>query len=125
MDAPMETLHQIRHLEPTQASGRALMDRVIEGNIVMLNLLRFRSVADYSASPHLAPEKPITGAEAYQRYVAHTMPYLVASGGALLFSGDGGQFLIGPEHERWDRALLVRQSSVDSFMAFATDRDYL
>ena len=121
----METLHQIRHLEPTQASGRALMDRVIEGNIVMLNLLRFRSVADYSASPHLAPEKPITGAEAYQRYVAHTMPYLVASGGALLFSGDGGQFLIGPEHERWDRALLVRQSSVDSFMAFATDRDYL
>jgi uncharacterized protein (DUF1330 family) len=121
----MGSSEQVRYLEPTQTSGRALMQRALQGEIVMLNLLRFRSVADYSHSPHLAAEKPISGAEAYDRYIAHTMPYLIKSGGALLFSGDGGQFLIGPEHERWDRALLVRQSSVDSFMAFATDPAYL
>jgi uncharacterized protein (DUF1330 family) len=121
----METSEQGRYLHPTQASGRALLQRGIHGEIVMLNLLRFRRVADYSDSPHLASEKPISGAEAYDRYVEHTMPYLIRSGGELLFSGEGGPFLVGPEHERWDRALLVRQSSVDSFMAFATDSAYL
>jgi hypothetical protein len=121
----MGNSEQVHYLEPSQASGRALMHRAIQGPIVMLNLLRFRTVADYSHSPHLAAENPISGAEAYDRYIAHTMPYLIRSGGALLFSGDGGQFLIGPEHERWDRALLVRQSSVDSFMAFAADSAYL
>lgn len=40
----------------------------------MLNLLRFRAAADYSASPELAPETPISGAEAYCRYIAHAMP---------------------------------------------------
>jgi uncharacterized protein (DUF1330 family) len=121
----MGSAEQIRYLEPTQASAGALLERALHGQIVMLNLLRFRTVADYSHSPHLGAEKPISGAEAYDRYVAHTMPYLIRSGGAVLFSGDGGQFLIGPEHERWDRALLVRQSSVDSFIAFATDPAYL
>jgi uncharacterized protein (DUF1330 family) len=124
-DASRDGSKQLHYLEPTPASGGALIQRAIQGEIVMLNLLRFRSVADYSHSPHLAPAMTINGAEAYDRYIAHTMPYLIKSGGALLFSGDGGQFLIGPEHERWDRALLVRQSSVDSFMAFATEPAYL
>jgi uncharacterized protein (DUF1330 family) len=121
----MGSSQQLHYLEPTQASGWALIQRAIPGQIVMLNLLRFRRVADYSHSPHLATGNPISGAQAYDRYIAHTMPYLKRSGGDLLFSGEGGQFLIGPEHERWDRALLVRQSSVDSVMAFATDPAYL
>jgi hypothetical protein len=50
------------------------MHRAIQGQIVMLNLPRFRTVADYSHSPHLAAENPISGAAAYDRYVAHTMP---------------------------------------------------
>jgi uncharacterized protein (DUF1330 family) len=116
---------QVRYLEPTQAAGRALVQRAIQGEVVMLNLLRFRSIADYSHCPHLAADKPISGAEAFDRYIAHTMPYLLGSGGDLLYSGEGGQFLIGPQHERWDRVLLVRQSSVDAFIAFATDAAYL
>jgi hypothetical protein len=115
----------IAYLEPTQESGRAVVSRAIKGEVVMLNLLRFRDVADYSATPGLAPEKPISGAEAYDRYMAHTMPYLIESGGELLFFGQGGAFLIGPEAERWDRVMLVRQRSVGAFMAFATNAAYL
>lgn len=115
----------VRYLDPTQASGRALVIRDIRGPIVMLNLLRFRAIADYSSTPELAPATPISGAEAYERYVAHTAPYLTQSGGEVLFSGDGGSFLIGPDAERWDRAMLVRQRSIESFMAFASDADYL
>jgi hypothetical protein len=39
--------------------------------------------------------------------------------------GEGGPLLIGPEGERWDRMLLVRQKSVEAFMAFAKDEAYL
>jgi uncharacterized protein (DUF1330 family) len=113
------------YLEPTQESGRALFMRGIPGEVVMLNLLRLREVADYSASPELAPGQPISGAEAYDRYIAHTLPYLAESGGEVLFLGDGGPFLIGPEGERWDRAMLVRQRSVEAFMAFAAHDGYL
>lgn len=113
------------YLEPTQEAGRALMARKISGSVVMLNLLRFRQYADYSATPHLAPESPISGAAAYQLYVEHTRPHLEKSGGELIFLGRGGDFLIGPGNERWDLAMLVRQRSIDTFIAFASDAEYL
>jgi hypothetical protein len=121
----MTASEPIHYLEPTQASGRAFAARAGAGAVIMLNLLRFREVADYSAHPELAPETPIGGAAAYERYVAHTLPHLRASGGDVLFLGEGGPFLIGPPRERWDRVMLVRQSSVHSFMAFATNPAYL
>ena len=114
------------YLEPTTETGRAFVARaMLTGSFVMLNLLRFRAVADYSAHPELAPASPISGAEAYERYRAHTLPHLEASGGELLFFGEGGSFLVGPTEERWDRVLLVRQSSVQSFLAFTSNAAYL
>ena len=55
----------------------------------------------------------------------HTLPHLKKSGGQVLFYGQGGAFLIGPSEERWDVAMLVRQSSVAAFLAFASDQGYL
>lgn len=114
-----------RYFEVTQAAGATFVRRGIEGSVVMLNLLRFRAVADYAAHPELAPSASISGAEAFQRYIAHTLPHLRASGGDILFLGQGGPFLIGPETERWDCAMLVRQHSVASFLAFAEHEAYL
>ena len=104
---------------------RFVFKRNLVGEVVMLNLLRLREIADYAATPQLAPEEPISGAGAFDRYIAHTLPYLEASGGSLLFVGEGGPFFIGPQAERWDRAMLVRQSSVQSFLAFASHEGYL
>ncbi|RFB76412.1 DUF1330 domain-containing protein [Methylovirgula sp. 4M-Z18] len=112
-------------MQPSQESGRAFLARDIAGDVVMLNLLRFRPLADYSAHPELEPPKPISGAEAYDLYVAHTLPFLRESGGDILFYGEAGQFLIGPTEERWDRAMLVRQTCVDAFMRFSTHALYL
>lgn len=114
-----------RHLEPTQSAGRRFIERGIEGNVYMLNLLRFRDVADYSATPELAPDTPISGAAAFDHYIQHTLPLLRASGGELIFVGEGGSFLIGPEDERWDLAMIVRQHDVQSFLAFASHNEYL
>jgi hypothetical protein len=115
----------MRYLEPSQAAGHALLMRHIPGAVVMLNLLRFRAVADYSKTPHLAPAEPVSGSSAFERYIEHALPHLRRSGGELLFLGSGGPFLIGPETERWDLVMLVRQQSVAAFMAFASDAGYL
>ena len=114
-----------RYLDVTQEAGRAFVMRRIAGSVVMLNLLRFRETADYSASPALAPAEPISGAEAFRRYIEHTLPYLRETGGELLFLGSGGPFLIGPDDERWDMAMLVKQASVESFLAFSAHEGYL
>jgi hypothetical protein len=113
------------YLDPTQEQGRAFFTRNTVGSVVMLNLLRFRSIADYSAAPALMPDSPISGENAYRLYMDHTLPFLKASGGEVLFYGRGGGFLIGPANERWDAAMLVRQASVSSFLAFASNREYL
>lgn len=115
----------LRHLEPTHRAGWQFMQRGIEGPVIMLNLLRLRATADYSAHPDLAPSRPISGAQAFDRYIRHTLPLLRESGGDLTLLAAGGPWLIGPEDERWDLAMLVRQGSVAAFLAFADHREYL
>jgi hypothetical protein len=114
-----------RYLMPTQEAGRNFVMRQIKGSVVMLNLIRFREVADYSATPELAPNEPISGKMAYQLYIDHTLPFLAESGGEILFMGEAGAFLIGPTNELWDTVLLIRQNSVNSFLAFESNQDYM
>ena len=113
------------HYEPTQEQGRDFVQSGRTGPVDMLNLLRFREVADYSASPELEPETPISGEEAYRLYIANTMPYLTESGGQVLHSWKGGDSLIGPAGERWDWVLVVRHRDVQTFVSFATNEGYL
>jgi uncharacterized protein (DUF1330 family) len=109
------------YLEVSDAQGATFFGSPGTGPVVMLNLLRFRDVADYSHAPGLAPEGATSGREAYARYMREMQPLLEASGGAVLFSGSASGFLIGPADETWDHVLLVRQASKASFLAFASD----
>ncbi|MDF0600374.1 DUF1330 domain-containing protein [Psychromarinibacter sp. C21-152] len=106
-------------LAPSDTAARALFAREQAGPVVMVNLLRFREMADYSAAPDRAPPAPVSGAAAYARYVAETLPLLEASGGAVIFEGRAERWFIGPEEERWDHVLIVRQASLSAFRAFA------
>ncbi|MEO8173642.1 MAG: hypothetical protein ABI581_11185 [Sediminibacterium sp.] len=116
---------QEKYLYPTQESGRDFMNRKITGNVVMLNLLRFKEKADYKDTPELSPSTSVTGEMAYQLYIQHTLPFLKQTGGEILFFGKGGNFLIGPGNEIWDAVMLIRQTSVDSFITFASHPEYL
>ena len=54
MSAPRRRMY----LDPTDDDARRLFQRGIEGPLLMLNLLRFREIADYSDFPDLAsPER--------------------------------------------------------------------
>lgn len=113
------------YLEASQEGGKALFSKNIQGEVTMLNLLRFRTEADYSGFPELSPDHPVSGADAYQKYIDHTLPLLRKSGGDILFLGKGDHYLIGPFEERWDLVVMVRQNSLQDFMAFADDPEYL
>ena len=113
------------YLDASETNGRRFVQRGITGPVTMLNLLRFRETANYSGHPDLAPPNPISGRLAYDRYIEHTLPFLTDAGGSVLYSGDGGHLLIGPEEQRWDMAFLVRHASVEAFLAMASNEDYL
>jgi uncharacterized protein (DUF1330 family) len=112
-------------LEPTQETGAELFSRKIPGEVFMLNLLRFREIADYSSFPELDPGKPISGKEAYMKYVHYTLPFLKESGGDISFLGEGKKYFIGPQDEQWDMVMIIRQNSLSDFLAFASNKEYL
>lgn len=112
-------------LAATQAAGKAFYMRQIQGPITMLNLLRYRKIADYSQHIDLAPSEPVSGQVAYQAYMDHTLPFLNEMGSEILFFGKGGAWLIGPPSEQWDAVLLVKHPSVAQFLTFAQNEAYL
>ena len=114
-----------QYLVPTDEAARQLFSKPIKGELVMLNLLRFKKIADYNNAPQIAPQQPISGKEAFQLYIEQTLPLLKKSGGDILFLGKCDSFFIGPNDEKWDLMMLIKQKSLSDFLAFATNPLYL
>ncbi|MDX2370637.1 MAG: DUF1330 domain-containing protein [Colwellia sp.] len=115
---------QTNYLNPTDESAKQLFSKSIRGEVIMLNLLRFKEIADYSQFSDIAPKTPITGKEAYQIYINQTFPFLEKSGGEIMLLGKSEHFFIGPMEEKWDLVMIIKQKSLDSFLSFATDPQY-
>lgn len=108
-------------LDITPDAGAQFFGSPGDGPVVMLNLLRFKQRADYAHAPDLEPSGGASGAEAYALYMKELEPLLLRSGGEILFQGTADSFLVGPREESWEFAMLVRQASKASFLAFASD----
>lgn len=89
--------------------------------VVMVNLLRYREVADYGGSP--APERgPVavgaSGREAYADGYLPAFGAVAAEVGVeleVLYYGQAHAALVAPPAERWDDVVLVRYPSLASF----------
>ncbi|WP_299711772.1 DUF1330 domain-containing protein [uncultured Tenacibaculum sp.] len=115
-----------RYIDVTQESGREFYLKYQgKGKIVMLNLLKFKEVADYTNLETIKPKQEISGKEAYELYMIHTLPCIKKYGSKVLFKGSSKNFVIGPIDETWDYVLLVEHESVEKFMSFAQDETYL
>jgi len=113
-------------IEATAGSGKEFYRNFSQrGKVVMLNMLRFKRIADYSKSPELEPINKISGEVAYELYVEHILPLLKKAGSKILFYGKSSNFLIGPENEKWDNVLLVEHESVAKFIEFSQQDEYL
>ena len=49
------------YINPTQESGNGIFLRQIKGSVAMLNLFKFKQIADYSDTPGLTQETETTG----------------------------------------------------------------
>lgn len=102
---------------PNPDQLRALAQSSDEGPIVMLNLLRFKPVAD-------GIDQGATGAEAYARYSVATEPFLRAVGGRLLQALVPKHLVIGSPEDAWDLILLVEYPSRQKFLEMAANPEY-
>lgn len=112
------------YLAPSDSAAKRLFSLPSNKEMVMLNLLRFRDIADYSNFHEHNNSPIISGREAFQRYIDQTIPFLKECGGDVLFLGESQHFFIGPSHEQWDFVMLIKQRSLADFLAFASNPEY-
>lgn len=114
----------VNYLDANEESGKEFYRRFYnKGRIVLLNLLKFKEIADYSSLRNIKPAVEITGEEAYRLYLESTILELEKVGSRILYYGKSGSFLIGPQHQNgmlyyWSN--IHRQQSLWSFPKVAT-----
>jgi uncharacterized protein (DUF1330 family) len=88
-----------------------------EGEVVMLNLLRYKPSAEDDGGG--------SGEEAYARYGSKAIQMVEERGGTLLWSGKVDQVLIGDtEADAWHAVALVRYPSRRAFLDMVSNDEY-
>ncbi|WP_156255190.1 DUF1330 domain-containing protein [Sandarakinorhabdus oryzae] len=112
-------------IDPTRDQVRALRDHGRDGPVVMMNLLKFRKVAEYPSEMAMAP---CSGEAAYALYQhAFTIAVGAVSQAEVLYDGPCEQVFIGQpgtEATDWDKLLLVRYPTRQHFLNMMADTSY-
>jgi uncharacterized protein (DUF1330 family) len=88
----------------------------LEGEVMMLNLLKFKAAASDGAG---------TGADAYQRYGDRVVEMIEGSGGKVLWLGQARHVFIGdPAADDWDVVICVLYPSRRAFVDMVSTPDY-
>ena len=110
-------------IDPTRAQFDAFKALPRDTPIQMLNMIRFKPLADYPKD-HPNHGKGLTGAEAYAEYGREADPHLSELGGRRVFSGIPEAVVIGPDGEAWDMIFVVEYPSSAVFMKMITNPEY-
>jgi len=87
-----------------------------QGEVVMLNLLKFKQQADSGDG---------SGSDAYSRYGALVSKMVEERGGRVVWLGNAEQVLIGDvDSDAWDAVALVAYPSRQAFIDMATSPAY-
>jgi uncharacterized protein (DUF1330 family) len=109
-------MHYDIGIHPTREKFMELAGSKDDSPVVMLNLLKFREVADYKDGR----DEMISGREAYMRYGEAIRGIVEANGGRMLFSADLKDVVIGEVSDLWDLVGLVEYPSAAGFFAIAS-----
>lgn len=94
-----------------------------DGPIFMLNLIRYRSVANYPEG-HECFNKGLTGQQAYALYLESFSEVFKKLGGRQVWAGIPQLVLTGPQDERWDMMFIAEYPNAIAFMRMVTDPEY-
>jgi uncharacterized protein (DUF1330 family) len=101
-------------LYPTPEQIQALLSGPADQPVVMVNLLRFKRMAD-------APNDNVSGEESYRRYAQKMIAYVESKGGRVIWSGRVDSQVIGDGGEVFHMVGLVEYPSRKVFVEIATD----
>jgi uncharacterized protein (DUF1330 family) len=110
---------------PTSKQIQTMMTDGPTGPMVMVNLLKYRAEAEYSADRKEAKEG-LSGREAYQRYGMVALQQVMKRGGKIVWGGRQNFVMIGDvDANDWDDVICVQYPSRDAFLSMTQDPDYL
>ena len=91
-----------------------------EGPVYMVNLLRFKDVAEYEDGR----ETDLTGYEAYQIYGRGVVELLPKYGGELVFAADVTFLALGQVEDLWDEVAIAKYPNRGALFEMTTSDEW-
>jgi uncharacterized protein (DUF1330 family) len=105
----------VSSISPNEIQIRELVNRIDDGPVVMINLLKFRE---------RALEGDESGAAAYARYARAVGGMIQDLGGRTVWAGRADQVLIGDSEQDWDLAVLIEYPTRRAFLEMTSQPEY-
>ena len=111
------------YIDPSPANFQAFKALARDTPINMLNLLRYRDLAEYPAG-HEHAGKGWSGRRAYEEYGRTSGAIFRRLGGRIIWRGAFETMVTGPEAELWDDAFIAHYPDASAFFAMIKDPQY-
>lgn len=111
------------YVDPGRENWQAFKDLPRDRPIHMLNLIKFRELAEYPKD-HPMHGKGLTGAEAYAIYREGFQRVVAGDGAAMVWEAPIECVVTGPSGE-WDEAFVMGYPNSATFMAMVRNEEYI
>lgn len=111
------------HVDPSRENWQAFKDLPRDRPIHMLNLIKFRALAEYPEG-HPNHGKGLTGREAYEIYKEGFQRVVANDGAAMVWEAPIECVVTGPADE-WDEAFVMGYPNSALFMAMVKNAEYV
>ena len=102
---------------PNEAQMQGFMEPGPEGPIYMVNLLKFKPMAEYGDGRNTA----LTGRQAYELYGAGVSKLIKEHGGSVTFAANVSRLMLGEVEDMWDEVAIAmypsRQAMLEMMMS--------
>lgn len=111
------------YIDPSKEGFQAFKDLPRDEPIHMLNLLRYRDLAEYPEG-HEHAGKGWTGRRAYQEYGATSGPIFSRVGGSVVWRGAFQAMVTGPGDKAWHDGFVAQYPNSGAFFEMIKDPAY-
>jgi uncharacterized protein (DUF1330 family) len=114
----------IEHVSPDIDRIESMFANAGAEPVVMLNLNRYRAVAEYPAD-HPFATRGLDGRTAYLHYGIVAQAAIESVGGRILWAADAHEVVIGCDHDAYDEVVAVWYPSRAAFIGLSEHPGYL
>jgi len=111
------------YVDPSREQFEAFKALPRDTPIHMLNLIKYRDVADYPAG-HPNHGKGLSGQEAYREYGRAIAPILARVGAQRQWGGGKLECVVTGREGEWDDAFVMGYPNSAAFLEMVTDPEY-